>query len=149
MKQDKQYWIKLSVKYFDAKTTEREEAQLREFVATNEDPDFDELRAVMGFAALGRRMERDAKAQQNKRTAILPYWRIAGMAASILLVVGLFAHRSESLVEPDCVAYVNGQIVTNPDQVMELMQHTMQDLTTDFTQADPIESQLREMFETL
>lgn len=149
MKQDKQYWIRQSVRYFDAETTEREEAQLREFAATTKDPDFDELRAVMGFAAMERRMEHETKAQRTKKTASLPYWRIAGMAACLLLVVGLFALSSESLAEPDCVAYVNGQKVTNPDQVMELMQHTMQDLTTDFTQADPMESQLREMFETL
>lgn len=145
MKQDKQYWIKLSEKYFDAETTEREEAQLREFAAATDDPAFDELRAVMGFVAMGRRMERQAKAQVPS-IPIRFYWRIGGIAAGILLVVGFFALKY-SLVEADCVAYVNGLEITNPELVMELMQQTMSDFSADITQVDPIETQLREMFE--
>lgn len=147
MKQDKQYWMDLCAKYFDAETTEGEEAQLRDFAATTEDPDFDELRAVMGFLAMERKMERGSmKIAQS--TSNRSYWRIAGVAASFLLVVGLAAFWPKASAEPDCVAYVNGQVVTNPDQVMELMQQTMHDLTADLT-LDPIESQLREMFEVL
>lgn len=147
MKQDKQYWMDLCAKYFDAETTEGEEAQLRDFAATTEDPDFDELRAVMGFLAMERKMERGSM-ETAQSTSNRSYWRIAGVAASFLLVVGLAAFWSKASAEPDCVAYVNGQVVTNPDQVMELMQQTMHDLTADLT-LDPIESQLREMFEVL
>lgn len=147
MKQDKQFWMELSARYLDAETTEGEEAQLRAFAATTEDPDFDELRAVMGFVAVGRRMEQEATAE-TRNASIRPYWRIAGVAASLLLVVGLAAFWPKALKEPDCVAYVNGREVTNPDQVMELMLQTMYDLTADLSQ-DPIEVQMREMFEIL
>lgn len=146
MKQDKQYWKELSVKYFDAETTEEEEARLRAFAATTEDPDFVELRAVMGFVSMGRRLEYEAK-EGASRASIRTYWRIAGVAASLLLLVGLAAFWPKALTEPDCVAYVNGHEVTNPDQVMELMQQTLHDLTADFQPADSIELQLREMFE--
>ena len=148
MRQDKQYWMELSARYFDAETTGGEEARLRAFAATTEDPDFDELRAVMGFVAVGRRMEHEAKEEASRASIRRPYWRLVGVAASLVLLVGLAAFWPKELTEPDCVAYVNGREVTNPDQVMELMQQTMHDLTADLSQ-DPIESQLREMFEKL
>lgn len=153
MKQDKQYWQRLSERYFEAGTTDSEEEQLRHFAATTDDPDFDELRAVMGFAAMGRKI-RNSNTQTMGISAPQPGWsiyqshrRITGIAASLLLVLGLLAYFMPRQQEPDCVAYVNGREVTNPDQVMALMQQTMLDVQGDHAAEDPIETQLREMFE--
>lgn len=141
MKQNKQYWQRLCERYFDAETTDSEEEQLRHFAAHTDDPDFDELRAVMGFAAMGRKLSGVDKRQAHSHR------RMAGIAASLLLVLGLLAYLTPRQTEYDCVAYVNGHEITNPDRVMELMQQTMLDVQGGHAAEDPVEAQLREMFE--
>jgi len=57
MKQhDLSYWEDLSERYFQAQTSEEEEAQLRKFLCTDaaRDPRFDEVRATMSFLHVSR-----------------------------------------------------------------------------------------------
>ena len=51
MNKDKQYYLDLAERWFDAETSEAEEKELRRFLAATEDPDFDEARAALGFLA--------------------------------------------------------------------------------------------------
>jgi len=62
-------------------------------------------------------------------------------------------HFGEVLIKrstPDdvCIAYVNGRKVTNPDEVVKLMQKEMQAVSSP-TDAPTPESQLKDMFNTL
>ena len=54
--QDLLYWEALAERYFLAETTEKEEAQLRKFLCSNEaqDPRFDEVRATISFLQASR-----------------------------------------------------------------------------------------------
>ena len=61
------HWQRLIERYFDAQTTEGEEAQLRAFVTSARADaeefaslraELDEVRAVMGFAARAKRADR-------------------------------------------------------------------------------------------
>ncbi len=47
-------YILLKDKYFDALTSKEEEAALKAYLATTDDSDFDELKAVMGYFATGK-----------------------------------------------------------------------------------------------
>ena len=51
MNKDKQYYLDLAERWFDAETSEAEEKELKRFLAATEDPDFDEARAALGFLA--------------------------------------------------------------------------------------------------
>lgn len=140
---DKQYWLRLAERYFEATTTEAEESELRQFAATTSDPDFDALRAVMGYAAVRRRNSGQRKT--------LSYRRPMGIAAALLLVIGLsvVATRQTDRQEGDCVAYVNGVQVTDEGRVFALMSETMSNLHLSSLEADPVESQLEIMFDGL
>ncbi|MCQ2160888.1 MAG: hypothetical protein MJY97_07350 [Bacteroidales bacterium] len=54
---NKRYYIELVEKYFNAETSESEEIRLRRFLADTDDEDFDDVKAVMGYTALRKRME--------------------------------------------------------------------------------------------
>ena len=141
---DKQYWLTLSERYFDAETTDEEERLLRQFAAQTDDPDFDALRATMGYTAVGRHFHQAPQAQAHP---VVPLWRYAGIAAGVLLMVMLSFHwLNPSPQQPECIAYEHGQRIDEPDRVMALMQGTLQACAQAGVD-DPVEAQLREMFE--
>lgn len=61
----RQEWLQLAEKYFEAETSDEEERQLKLFLCSAEaqDPAFDELKAVMGYLAVGKSRYR----QQNEK----------------------------------------------------------------------------------
>lgn len=161
MKKDKQYWLRLSERYFEAETTEEEERELRRFAAQTSDPDFRDLQAVMGFTAIARSSKslkgskgsKGLKVQQQAPLKPLKPLKLnshyMGLAASIIVVLGLslFFSLSNRQQDTGCVAWVNGEKITDPTEVMALMQNTM--LEMNIEGSDPVEDQLRDMFELL
>ena len=146
---DLTHWQCLIERYFDAQTTEGEEAQLRAFVTsaradaeefTSLRAELDEVRAVMGFTAVGRKLRR--KSHRSIR-----WWQAAAAAVVVLMLGGVYTIQQ---AHPDdvCIAYVNGRKVTNPDEVVKLMQQEMQAVNSP-TDAPTPESQLKDMFNTL
>ena len=149
------YWKEMARRYFDAETTEAEERMLKRFAASPEadGAEWDELRAMMGYATVGKRLY-----GQAATTSIIPLrprrrWIPAVTAASILLalmsvptVKWLTADKS---AEKDiCIAYVNGHRVTDPTQVIQAMHHAMSHVQ----QVEPmttVEEQLGSMFELM
>lgn len=158
MKKDKQYWLRLSERYFEAETTEEEERELRRFAAQTSDPDFCDLQAVLGFTAIARSSKgskgsKGLKVQQQAPLKPLKPLKLnshyMGLAASIIVVLGLslFFSLSNRQQDTGCVAWVNGEKITDPTEVMALMQNTM--LEMNIEGSDPVEDQLRDMFELL
>ena len=149
------YWKEMARRYFDAETTEAEERMLKRFAASPEadGAEWDELRAMMGYATVGKRLY-----GQAATTSIIPLrprrrWIPAVTAASILLalmsvptVKWLTADKN---AEKDiCIAYVNGHRVTDPTQVIQAMHHAMSHVQ----QVEPmttVEEQLGSMFELM
>lgn len=158
MKKDKDYWLRLSERYFEAETTEEEERELRRFAAQTSDPDFRELQAVLGFTAIARSSKgskgsKGLKVQQQAPLKPLKPLKLnshyMGLAASVIVVLGLslFFSLSNRQQDTGCVAWVNGEKITDPTEVMALMQNTM--LEMNIEGSDPVEDQLRDMFELL
>lgn len=141
MNKDKQYWLALAERYFDAQTTDNEEHELRHFASVTDDPDFDELRAVLGFTAVSRR-----RTVVARRPRMLTPMRAA---AALALVIGLSVFMARDIVptpEPDCIAYVNGKRITDESQIFRLMDETMSDINLLGDDGDLIENQLEMMF---
>ena len=138
---DKAYWKALTERYFDAETTRKEEEALKVFAASTTDPDFDELRAVMGYLAVGRKQHAASKACTKQPTTrrIALYTRVA--AAAILLLIALpWGYRQWQ--------YVNGERLTDDDEVMRLMKETL--LAINDEEPETImEKQLSDLFQTI
>lgn len=143
---DKAYWKALTERYFDAETSRKEEDELKAFAASTTDPDFDELRAVMGYLVVGRKQVSASRKAPAPRITL--YVRVA--AAAILLLIALpWGYRQLQPQEENiCLAYVDGKKLTDSDAVMALMHQTMQNLEVD----DPsmtVEGQLSDLFNTI
>jgi len=110
-------------RYFEGELSSREEQELKEFLCTPEgqSPEYDEVRAVMGFFATGRALE----AAPSGRI----FTRVAAAAACIAVVlgIGLNVHRQNN----SCIAYVNGEKVTDKEAVMDDVENTLSLLLSD------------------
>lgn len=142
---DKAYWLALAERYFEAETTREEEAMLKRFLATHmaEDEAFDELKAVMGYLTVGRKLSQQPSA---KPKGVKTGWWVAAAAVALLLILPLT--RQLQVNEDVCVAYVGGQKVSDSREVMMLMRQSMQNVQHESPEPT-IETQLNEIFNTL
>lgn len=142
-------------RYFDAETTEAEERMLKRFAASPEADggEWDELRAVMGYATVGKRLRGQAATTHTIPLRPRRRWIPAVAAASILLALAAvptakWLTADESAEKDICIAYVNGNRVTDPAQVIQAMHHAMAHVQ----QVEPmttVEEQLGSMFEVM
>lgn len=146
MNKDKKYWLDLRDRYFEAETTEEEERELRRFAAQSQDSDFRELQAVMGFTAMGRAVSPSHQSHSMIGQPHSTIRRTLSIAASIILILGLSLYMTLHSEQEDsaCVAWVNGEEITDPSQVMAMMQNTM--LEMNLSGSNPVETQLGDMF---
>ena len=118
--------------YFEGTLSEEEELRLKVFLASEagQAPEYDEVRAVMGFFATG-------KAIKHRR-----HWpRITAVAAGLAMLVtlGVNSYYKENI----CVSFVNGRKVTDKVVVMNDVDNTLADL---FTGGTDVEEQLLDIF---
>ena len=152
---DYRYWKEMARRYFDAETTEAEERMLKRFAASPEadGAEWDELRAVMGYATVGKRIRGQVAATNTIPLHRMPQWmRIAAtavFAGLILLPITMWLTDSQDSLDEDiCIAYVNGNQVTDPAQVIQAMHRAMAHVQ----QVEPmttVEEQLGSMFELM
>lgn len=113
---DNDYWKALAERFFEAGTSEEEERELRRFIASGlAGSEFNDVRAVMGLAAVGARRYN----RRRRRTVFLS----AAAAAVVMTAVSLAADGGDS-----CVAYINGTRHTDEAIVMAQMHSTMDEM---------------------
>ena len=149
------YWKEMTRRYFDAETTEAEERMLKRFAASPEadGAEWDELRAMMGYATVGKRLHGQAATTHTIPLRPRRRWIPAVAAASILLALVAvptvkWLTADESAEKDICIAYVNGNRVTDPAQVIQAMHHAMSHVQ----QVEPmttVKEQLGNMFELM
>lgn len=140
--------------YFEATLSEEEETALKAFLASPEGqaPEYDEVRAVMGYFATGRSVEilRSRPLSQNDKIhapVILsetkdlrhrsPLWRrVAAIAASLTIIVtlGVSLYNKNNV----CVSFVDGRKVTDKEVVMNDVDNILADLLTDRTDMEEL-----------
>lgn len=141
-------------RYFEATLSEEEETVLKAFLASPEGqaPEYDDVRAVMGYFAAGRSIEilRSRPLSQNDKIhapVILsetkdlrhrsPLWRrIAAIAASLTIIVtlGVSLYNKNNV----CVTFVDGRKVTDKEIVMNDVDNILADLLTDRTDMEEL-----------
>lgn len=128
-------------RYFDGDTSEEEERLLRRFLATEagRSSEFDEVRAVMSVFAAGKAVNQT----RHKSRKLWP-WLAAACVAGLawLLWTGIGG------TQDVCVAYVNGQKITDRNEVLALMQESWDDIEMQET-GNTVEEQLTDLFNTL
>lgn len=127
---DKTYIHQLIERYFEGETSRSEEMELKQFLCSPEarDPEFDEVKAVMGFVETARAVRRPSAVYPLHGRKRIRRW-VAAAGLALLLAVGggsagwyMYNLRAHN----ECVAYINGEKYTNPGVVMERMRQTMQ-----------------------
>lgn len=114
---DNDYWKALAERFFEAGTSEEEERELRRFIASGQaGSEFNDVRAVMGLAAVGARRYH----RRRRRTVFLS---AAAVVAVVMTAVSLAADGGDS-----CVAYINGTKHTDEAIVMAQMHSTMDEM---------------------
>lgn len=136
---DIDYWLDACNRYFDASLSPDEELQLKQFVASTSDPRFSEVKAVMGFASLGRKLH--AKPRSQRRIA--PW--LAAACIALLVASAAVAHYRQS----NClISYVGGVKSTDVNQALQLMHDAMHDV--DINQSGyAVDEQLHDIFNTI
>ena len=82
---DKKYYKKLSNAYFEAALSDSEERRLKAFLASTDDPEFDEVKAIAGFFAAGKTVYGN---HGPSATGVSRFWRVA-VAASIVVIFSI------------------------------------------------------------
>ncbi|MBR5661573.1 MAG: hypothetical protein IKW99_08485 [Bacteroidales bacterium] len=140
--------------YFEGTLSDSEETSLKVFLTSEEgqDPEYDEVRAVMGYFAAGRAVilseAKDLAPQRSKTTTASIYpdrarsaarrgglrswllWpRFAAIAASLAIIVtlGVSLYNKSNV----CVSYVSGQKITDKEVVMNDVDNILADLLSD------------------
>ena len=130
---DNDYWKALAERFFEAGTSEEEERELRRFIASGlAGSEFNDVRAVMGLAAVGARRYH----RRRRRTVFLS----AAAAAVVMTAVSLAADGGDS-----CVAYINGTKHTDEAIVMAQMHSTMDEMAQQ-AQELSVERQMDDFF---
>lgn len=142
-------FLRLSERYFAAETTEHEEAELLVFLSTPESDDaaFDEIKAVMGFGVVARRLRsRQTNDVSLRRAFARRWWRAVAAGVVLLLAVGatwmLWVGKTS-----DCMAYVNGRYTTDRQEVVHQMHMTLRSALSIDDMQTPDE-QLHDLFST-
>lgn len=130
---DNDYWKALAERFFEADTSEEEERELRRFIASGQaGSEFNDVRAVMGLAAVGARRYH----RRRRRTVFLS----AAAVAAVMTAVSLAADGGDS-----CVAYINGTKHTDEAIVMAQMHSTMDEMAQQ-AQELSVERQMDDFF---
>lgn len=132
---DNNYWKALAERFFEAGTSEEEERELRRFIASGlAGSEFNDVRAVMGLAAVGARRYH----RRRRRTVFLS--AAAAVVAVVMTAVSLTADGGDS-----CVAYINGTKHTDEAIVMAQMHSTMDEMAQQ-AQELSVERQMDDFF---
>ena len=128
--------------YFEGTLSQDEETALKVFLASEEDqgPEYDEVRAVMGYFAAGRAVifgnTKAITSRRSLRLREIVWRRIAAIAASLAIIItlGVSLYNKTNV----CVSYVSGQKITDKEVVMNDVDNILADLLSDRTDMEEL-----------
>ncbi|MBD5190214.1 MAG: hypothetical protein HDS95_08060 [Bacteroidales bacterium] len=128
-------------RYFDCALSDNEERELRRILAItdSDNPSVLEAKALMGFATINSgNHPAAAKGLSSPRFLMTPnskrkLLKTTGVAAAIALIVSLGMMvinkaGSNQINNSECIAYVNGQRITDEETVMSLLVENISEL---------------------
>ena len=132
---EKEKYKALVQRYWDAETTPEEERELALYAAGTDDPDFLEIRGVLGYLSIGKQKK------ARKARATLTY-SLAAVAAGVVVMVaiGLNLGRRSS---DEWERYTYGEFSSDKEVIMAAVDASLADF---FGGETPAEANLIEMF---
>ncbi len=119
--------------YFECSLSEEEEFRLRQELASldSSHPTVEEAKALMGFSTIKRVKPKAASDTSTGRKNIF-HRRVAWAAASvaILFSAGMFLFPNQGLKgdQNGCIAYANGEKITDEEEVLNLLYENISEL---------------------
>ena len=145
---DIKQWLAIAEKYFDATATAEEEKALAAFLATEESdiPEFNEVKAVMGYLATARAIEKEhARKKTPASRRFAARWMTSAAAIAIVAFTGFMFNAGAPTDKDVYIANINGRIYTDKEFVLAQMQQTMA-MIGNTTRGNSIDEQLEAMF---
>ena len=137
---NKNYYMDLADRWFDALLTEGEERELKAFLAGTDDPDFDEAKAVTGFFATGKAVAKSRATAGSDAPRRTRRWAAALIvAASLALVAAIGLHHRQN----DCYILFYGQKSTDTNLVLDDMTATLEGI---FGEGEDVGDELFDLF---
>ncbi len=132
---EKEKYLELMRRYFDAETSHEEEEALALYAASTEDPAFQELRGVLGYLSIGRQK----KVKKVRSVSFFSF--VAAASVAIVTAIGIsFSNQSHS----SCIRYTYGNKDSDETLIMESVESSLADF---FAGNTPAEANLLELFE--
>ena len=132
---DKEKYLELMRRYFDAETSPDEEKELALYAASTDDPVFQGLRGVLGYLSIGRQ-------KKAKKIRTVRFFSIV-TAASIAIVTAIGITLSNQN-HNSCIRYTYGDKDDDEALIMESVESSLADF---FAGNTPAEANLFELFE--
>ncbi|MBR5043539.1 MAG: hypothetical protein IKX67_09935 [Bacteroidales bacterium] len=132
---DKDKYLELMQRYFDAETSPEEEKELALYAASTDDPAFEALRGVLGYIGIGR--QKKAK----KVRAVRFYSLVAAASIAIVAAIGITLSNQN---RNSCIRYTYGNKEEDEALIMESVESSLADF---FAGKSPAEANLFELFE--
>ena len=132
---DKEKYLELMQRYFDAETSPEEEKALALYVASTDDPAFEDLRGVLGYIGIGRQIK------AKKARAVRFYSIVAAASVAIVTAIGITLSNQD---HNSCIRYTYGNKEDDETLIMESVESSLADF---FAGKTPAEANLIELFE--
>ena len=127
--------MELMQRYFDAETSPEEEKALALYVASTDDPAFEDLRGVLGYIGIGRQIK------AKKARAVRFYSIVAAASVAIVTAIGITLSNQD---HNSCIRYTYGNKEDDETLIMESVESSLADF---FAGKTPAEANLIELFE--
>ena len=132
---EKEKYLELMRRYFDAETSPEEEKELALYAASTDDPAFEDLRGVLGYIGIGRQIK------AKKVRAARFYSIVAAASAVIVTAIGITLSNQD---HNSCIRYTYGDKEDDETLIMESVESSLADF---FAGKSPAEANLFELFE--
>lgn len=132
---DKETYLELMQRYFDAETSPEEEKELALYAASTDDPAFEDLRGVLGYIGIGQQIK------AKKARVVRFYSIVAAASVAVVTAVGI------TLLTPNhnsCIRYTYGNKDVDETAIMESVESSLADF---FAGKTPAEANLFDLFD--
>ena len=132
---DKENYLELMQRYFDAETSPEEEKALALYAVSTDDPAFDDLRGVLGYLSIGRQ-------KKAKKVRIVRFYAVT-VAASLALIAAIGLNISnQNAPDEKCIRYAYGVKEDDNIQIMTAVESSLADF---FSNENVVEQNLKEL----
>lgn len=132
---DKEEYLELMQRYFDAESSPEEEKELALYAASTDDPAFEGLRGVLGYISIGR--------QKKAKKARIVRFHVVAVAACFALIAAIGLNISnQSIQDDECIRYAYGVKEEDKDRIITAVESSLADF---FGNGNVAEQNLKEM----